>query len=373
MTEFHLFPQLPLELRWLIWKECLPKERVFGIIWPCDYAGPSPNRCQKPFWSRVANKIPPVITGVCRESRAVALEVGRFVHEIGGYKLPTPAWAIPKAGITVDYCFLTSSWLLGKGGGEDPIVRAIIVDQDANGRYSDFGRWAKLYREKPPDAYLPRTIFICRWIIFLHISLEEMVDSQLFGRLGEEVIQLVDPMDFEKLNRFKTLAVNSGPQLPYTRDFFKLMDTDTTHFKEQLAEDLEQTRQCFFWHMWLAAHANGFQGVLDPEDIWIGPRSRKDGSRLDMLAPGTYYDDLSDQEEPEEYVPNVKHPWVQEVLGMMPDFSLRVMFRPCPYQCWVPSTPITPYTPGSPSGDVDSTPLLITGPLTRYVSPTDFI
>lgn len=251
------------------------------------------------------------------------------------------------------------------------MVRAIIVDHKSNQWNTDFGHWAKIYCENPTGLYLPKTIFICRWIIFLHVSEEEMIHSQLFGRLGEEVVQLVDPMDSEKLKKFRRLAVNSSPQLPDTREFFKLMDTPA--FKKQLTEDLEKTRQLFVWNMWLAAYANRFRGVPDPEDIWTGPRTR-DGLPLDMLSPDTYCDpDFPEIEDQEDYAPNANHPWVKEVLDMRPDFGLRVMFRPCPDQCWVPSTPTRPYPPRFPSGNAGSTPPLLTGPLTRCVSPTDLL
>ncbi|KAK5111585.1 hypothetical protein LTR85_011814 [Meristemomyces frigidus] len=79
---FHLFPQLPAELRDEIWRYCLPNR-----IWERDEPEASlvyvfeideendPTPCS--LWhTTVVNGCPPVISRVCRESRSVAFETG---------------------------------------------------------------------------------------------------------------------------------------------------------------------------------------------------------------------------------------------------------------------------------------------------------
>lgn len=74
-SSFPRFLQLPAEIRRLIWKECLPKQRLFEI----DSAGlmlEFNNTCRGSDWATTQNWKPPIITRVCRESRAVAWETG---------------------------------------------------------------------------------------------------------------------------------------------------------------------------------------------------------------------------------------------------------------------------------------------------------
>lgn len=74
---FHLFPEFPTEIRLLIWRSCLPcrivelDQQQDDLIWDEDE---SP--CAANWKITYANKAPPTISRVCRESRTVALESG---------------------------------------------------------------------------------------------------------------------------------------------------------------------------------------------------------------------------------------------------------------------------------------------------------
>ncbi|KAK4952421.1 hypothetical protein LTR10_009227 [Elasticomyces elasticus] len=79
---FPLFPQLPLELREEIWRFCLPN-RVHELdrplaenVYDVDEDHPAPCHLQR---TSLVNGYPPLISRVCRESRAVAHETGRFL------------------------------------------------------------------------------------------------------------------------------------------------------------------------------------------------------------------------------------------------------------------------------------------------------
>ncbi|KAL4819206.1 hypothetical protein BDW67DRAFT_194156 [Aspergillus spinulosporus] len=71
-TTFHLFPKLPIEIRLMIWRECLPN-RVMELdnqrdelLWDEDDGPP----CMFNWKISSINNAPPLITLVCRESRA---------------------------------------------------------------------------------------------------------------------------------------------------------------------------------------------------------------------------------------------------------------------------------------------------------------
>ncbi|KAL1913496.1 hypothetical protein Sste5344_000458 [Sporothrix stenoceras] len=73
-AEFHLFPALPYEIRTAIWELCLPHrvekiECLFRYIrWP--YIG-----CTL-YAAHMANRRPPAMSRVCRESRTIVLKTG---------------------------------------------------------------------------------------------------------------------------------------------------------------------------------------------------------------------------------------------------------------------------------------------------------
>jgi hypothetical protein len=78
---FHFFSRLPTELRLAIWCECLP-HRVIEIDQPFDeiiYDLETPIPCELRTTS--ANRHPPLISRVCRESRLVASEAGHNIEE----------------------------------------------------------------------------------------------------------------------------------------------------------------------------------------------------------------------------------------------------------------------------------------------------
>ncbi|RHZ53913.1 2EXR domain-containing protein [Aspergillus thermomutatus] len=76
-NSFHSFSQLPLELRRLIWKHCLP-HRIAEEDTPNFLL--DGNECRQACWAnRIThqNAQPPAIAFVTSESRQVALEQGR--------------------------------------------------------------------------------------------------------------------------------------------------------------------------------------------------------------------------------------------------------------------------------------------------------
>jgi hypothetical protein len=79
---FHLFPQLPTELRLAIWRECLPYRVVAIDHLFNDWKAEGPAPCKRIAATTRIDSQPPVITRVCRESRTVAFETAK--------RLPVP-------------------------------------------------------------------------------------------------------------------------------------------------------------------------------------------------------------------------------------------------------------------------------------------
>ncbi|KAJ5195233.1 uncharacterized protein N7498_008671 [Penicillium cinerascens] len=79
---FHLFPRLPTELRLAVWRECLPHcvaeldtpmhNEVYGRKKPSPYDH---------MQTACMNEHRPLISLVCRDSRAIVLEAGSYVGE----------------------------------------------------------------------------------------------------------------------------------------------------------------------------------------------------------------------------------------------------------------------------------------------------
>lgn len=79
-SSFHRFGDFPTEIRLAVWRECLPWRVVELDYQPDDIIwddGPAP--CAGNLRIQMANKAPPMVARVCRESRAVAFESGGVV------------------------------------------------------------------------------------------------------------------------------------------------------------------------------------------------------------------------------------------------------------------------------------------------------
>lgn len=75
VAEFHLFLELPYEIRAIIWELCLP-HRVQEIEVPRNDIRWPYESCRQ-VSAYMANRRPPAISRVCRESRAVAMQSGQ--------------------------------------------------------------------------------------------------------------------------------------------------------------------------------------------------------------------------------------------------------------------------------------------------------
>lgn len=93
--DFTLFPQLPLELRQAVWRYCRPQRRVIELDTPNQVGVETYCRLMR---TSFINRHAPIITRVCRESRAVAFENGSMINN--DYQDKAPGWV---SGTTLEY------------------------------------------------------------------------------------------------------------------------------------------------------------------------------------------------------------------------------------------------------------------------------
>lgn len=343
-TTFPLFPHLPPELRRLIWKECLPKTRVFDTMLPCLVYESS--HCRGTGWVSRESWRSPVITRVCRESRAVAHETGRVLFREDDTNVPDyieSMWSDASTDIVAQY------WCPGLEGVifwslDDPDVymfhwagrygRAMIAEarlQSALHLVSGTFDWTNLARLEE--------CFVClEDPVMIHLSRKELLLSGLFGHLGEEYIQPVDPMDMQTLKKFHQLALTSSQQLPETLDFFDQLLTPT--FQKRIQNWTRDTMTRWIYQEWIHASEAEYTVISHPERVWLGPREPgKDGNSFNPLRPCSYkYDTCFNMSNEVHFSYNEKHPWVKEKLARAPRFYPRIMIRPCIKRCWIPRT-----------------------------------
>lgn len=182
--------------------------------------------------------------------------------------------------------------------------------------------------------------FVCLEMVMVHATAEEMLDSSLFGRLGEEYVQLVDPMDETTMRKFHQLSMQSEEsEIPETKEFFKSA-MDTKAFQERVRTWSQQVTFSWIWPDWCREQKHGFHGIPHPEEIWLGPKVDEKGEPYDMLSRKSFSGAIMwDFPVMTRFVPNKEHPWVSERLAKMPTFRPRIMFRPCQEKCWLPKRP----------------------------------
>ncbi|KAI9371714.1 hypothetical protein BJX61DRAFT_12343 [Aspergillus egyptiacus] len=259
---FYLFPRLPPEIRLMIWRECLPNPHIMeldvqreDIIWDEDH------QCQSNQSITYQNIAPPVISRVCRESRAVAFETGRREE------LPNPA--VPETDHFGACMVATQPWLdrarsivhlnwepfvdieLGHYGLGDP-VRCLMwyAALTSSGEPSIMNGLLQTFQSRrDPDqphphyrwtrtelAELMRTRPCWRVVILPPVVIHADVETAagLFGLLGDARVQLVDANDEATIQEI--MALGEAPDVTVGA---KIGPTELAEAKDELRDDVE--------------------------------------------------------------------------------------------------------------------------------------
>jgi hypothetical protein len=247
---FPLFSQLPTELRDTIWRECLPCR-----IWELDNAVPEivydvNKRAEVPccFWHTAgSNTRPPVISRVCRESRAVAFE--NTGPSLAHKDMPAEArWSSMSMMPWVNtwenrvrdsvHMYWTRAYEADYDGGSynelAPIRHLVWSSTRLSGhasimveRLDDSFSWevpeylCEVLGDHPPRItqrtskaeefihtykQLPHGCLVVMQVIVVHADVKTASATRLFGLLGDARIQIVDMSEEAKVDAFYKLA-----------------------------------------------------------------------------------------------------------------------------------------------------------------------
>lgn len=302
---FRYFPRLPAEIRDHIWALCLPhrvRELDKPIYWNI-FPESSPAPCTELVYTMYRNAAPPLISRVCHESRAVALEA----------RGDNDAWSLPQEHpahwtSTIGYgerCWRDRTrdsphlnWLdmnsvLGIGfeavgspfgrlawetactSGQGSFLRELLEGDETYQEVYPFKRFL------PPPGH-PKSpigptqirdrdalLELSRWqvvmeVMVIHTTVADAAATGLFGLFCEEIVQVVDAADARTCDAFHQFAQAcerraSGPVTApqkYTRDLAAMrqrlrFDILNSYDCEELVERLHPaimfrlcTRQC---------------------------------------------------------------------------------------------------------------------------------
>lgn len=326
VAEFHLFLELPYEIRAIIWELCLP-HRVQEIEVPRNDIRWPYESCRQ-VSAYMANRRPPAISRVCRESRAVAMQSGQqydaFMRALWG-RFPeapypqkdddTPPWRYRPVDSTRNspaYSHFTgyssrdddeALWVLpgrsglhlnytedyAAGGGldwdqeqeQDPVgylhflareLRAPTLSISANLIFPFCENNLRL----GPVCNIPNIRALRRYpsyaVVVLHVPLHltsptAARQSGLFGLLGDAPLQLLDPRtDWSRTEQLREVWRAHCPPNNSDRDAFRA-------FEVVLASQQGFLARCQSW-------------LADLQNVWVNYFYQAIGDDGDGLREG---------------------------------------------------------------------------------------
>lgn len=258
-TTFHLFAQLPAELRLAIWRQCVP-HRVYELDAPVadllfpDLAGISPARTPCNLGrTTYRNGRPPIISRVCRESRAVAFETGgplEFSEEmpldarwVSGTIAIDPWLDRVRDSVHLNWapsceaqysshgnplrCLAWGAGRVARGGS---LMVDYFVDMfPPRGQFPPAGGVSTApNHSRNPEAsramdvlgQLPSWMVVMR-VLIVHADFGTAAATGLFGLLGDAPVQVIDVTDEARVNALLDLAERSerNGQVAARQDF----------------------------------------------------------------------------------------------------------------------------------------------------------
>lgn len=367
-TLFNLFPKLPQEIRDAIWRECLPR-RVIEIDWPTeegvfdiDYEWDDDEDrfiggdliCHLRKTSMI-NAKPPIISRVCRESRAVAFETGALLENPWSctQQLDPPIpflynriqWQwVDRARDTVVHLHFNpynEDWVDAwkeTNGNPIQLLRDAMLPVNCT-RSISMRLLGSMEREESRDMVQSMSkILVCLKVVVLHTNEERAVQSGLFGSLGEERIVMVDPFHEKRIKCFRDFwrKHRNGSDELTERFFDECIASDPVQCRRTVLSWLDNIKRNWLRERWFDAtgpwvreqdilgvtrwvqkfrHAPG----LVQQEVW----ERFPDGRVSRYSNGSCW------------VPNQQHPWIRATYSKMPRFIPVVMFRLCTNKCHV--------------------------------------
>ncbi|KAI2627472.1 hypothetical protein GGS26DRAFT_599344 [Hypomontagnella submonticulosa] len=226
LQTFSLFPNLPLELRRMIWAECIPR-RIVEI---------EPELRSWPKYKEIQSSNPPLIARVCRESRDIARLFGSIEYP---RSLNMPIWVDHGHDIAIlNNRYLLDCYIYDEDHA-DPGIRKLVNSSDIP---ISIGHELVVHDGPRADS---RTMWVldrlagrktCSVVLFdmtIHLTHREAIDSDLFGLFAEETTIHIGIKDGKQLARlfdtYETAFVPKGmPDLSALRKYLS-GDEISTH------------------------------------------------------------------------------------------------------------------------------------------------
>lgn len=218
ITRFYRFPDLPLELREMIWDKCIPSRLVIpDLNLTTEFHNGPPD----------SQRHPPKISQVCHEARGVALRYGSRIT-LGTWHREMSTHGRRPDDTTDDKAWFDTSrdtLLFSQTKSErrksfkafTPSLKRI--SDEAISAVTTSGRLGSLSRDRGSIYDVSGTnMFSSEWLqkadvayvvqgYYLSADLAAVVDSGLFGLFGENRIIMVDLDDTETFPRLKRLRI----------------------------------------------------------------------------------------------------------------------------------------------------------------------
>ncbi|CEJ93353.1 hypothetical protein VHEMI08946 [[Torrubiella] hemipterigena] len=349
MAEFTLFPLLPLEIRRMIWKLCLPR-RVIDIAGVVRGDGGYYGRCEPRRAKGERNGSPPRILSVCREAAQVAREMG-YMEKFGWYE-KTRTWVQP----TLDRAFNINhyhdllreipleyliSYQIFTEAERVPVEISIVSDylyqfdlppiqlDRLDARFS-IGVGARddeqmsIYASilNTWEDWVGKLLYVQLCIICIHVPPAAARASGLFGLLGDEMVQTVDVDDTDRLRAFATLVKNEDKSTDTRPDVVgaceKLLDPSFLPRVQEWKAGIDWTILTYTWELDRQNTANGSRPG-DLQDLYQAWEP--------LYSPPQPYIRANEQSLVES------HPWVKKARADMWKIRPQIMFRLCYEDC----------------------------------------
>lgn len=351
---FHYFPQLPPELRLIIWELCLPyriaeEDEAYFLL-----DGNESRQACDSMWATDLNIQPPVIAFVNFESRQVALKKGHRLLETADALCLNSLWVQPRRDV-LHLNWVRERYIIWGSpyGGDGPMysllsqaesegmqpsivaevihsfdLKALLDDPDSSVA-SEIPRHMRYVVADNIDVFdivfyamfcteRQLRLDVTMVAVSLHIPREAALNSGLFGLLGDAPVQMVDVGDHIALREFEALfrqhALDKEPAVQTLFDLFT-----SSRFETAVETWVKQAEWCLLLGMWWYAR----------EDIGPNP-----GSAWIPYLP-EYYMTEKKRFYMSQFLPNEKHPWLKEVRQSMPKLRPRIMVRYCYNMCYI--------------------------------------
>ncbi|CAN8104430.1 unnamed protein product [Discula destructiva] len=343
---FHRFPELPREIRDEIWRHCLPS-RVVELDLPNTdwYLLFDALACE--LWpTSYRNRLMPVVTRVCRESREIAVKTGKL-HMVP-YKTHLSPTSWEKRSFWVDQArdSLHLHWNSFLSEAADHAGKANIVQLFA--KLSSGLHNASITADlldslkRETRLHVMRQLqtrpnwSVCGAVVAIHTTDKAaVIESGLWGSLAEETIVLVDVCDAKRIAAFRRFwqAHSIQPDAQTQAFFDACVDSiPKIHYVETPEEFLQDLEVRWLLDSFpLVSQVNVDLAQLSRE-VWLTTPDTFDNSEDDPRQAD--YGELPGRPFARQlWVPNRAHPWVRRTLSKMPNLQPTIMFRLCTGDC----------------------------------------